>query len=139
MIKTPFILQTSQLMKYFLLIIHLVSVSVLLILPLELGLKYVLSALCLLNLFETWRRYVGFRGQVITKMWLRDSNIWQLETARGERFVAKLSGESICTPFLVILNFRRSKHWLKTSVVIPKDALDEDSFRRLRVRLRFMR
>lgn len=140
MIKTPFILQSSQLTRYFLILVHALSILVVFLLPLPIGLKYGLGALCLLNLVDSWRKYVSLKGQrVITKLWQRNSRFWQLETAQGERFIAKLSGESICTPLLVVLNFRRPKQWFATSVVIPKDAMDADSFRRLRVRLRFGR
>lgn len=139
MIKTPFILQSSRLTRYFLILVHALSFIVLFSLPLAPGWKYGLSVLCLLNLVDSWRQYVCLKGRkAVIQLSQRHAHFWQLETAEGERFLARLAGESICTPWLVVLNFRQPKQWFATSVVIPRDAMDADSFRRLRVRLRFL-
>lgn len=67
-----------------------------------------------------------------------ENNEWVLKTHQGEEHAAKLEGNSLITPFLIILNFKRTDK-KRISVLIFKDSLSKEIFRELRVLLRFRR
>ena len=69
----------------------------------------------------------------------RDATGWQVfSRALGWQPVA-LARDSVALPGLVVLRFVRAGHWLGESQCVPRDALDADQHRRLRVRLKFSR
>ncbi len=59
---------------------------------------------------------------------------WLLTLRNGEQITARLAQDSYLHPQLVILSFHRGR-WRRQSVVLCRDAVDQESFRRLRVRL----
>ncbi|MCG6971092.1 MAG: hypothetical protein LJE85_15085 [Gammaproteobacteria bacterium] len=80
-----------------------------------------------------------FRWQSIPTMTWQSDNDWQLFTANGRYVQAQLLPTSTCQPVFVALNFRTdNSRWLDRyiSVVIFADAIDQEIFRQLRVRLR---
>ena len=67
---------------------------------------------------------------------------WQLMMRDGNRYVATILPSSFVTPCLTILNCSLSGRWLRYPwqqyhIVILPDAVDAESFRRLRVWLRW--
>lgn len=72
---------------------------------------------------------------------------WQLTMRDGSRYAATILPSSFVTPYLTILNCRLTGRWLRYAwqrypwhhyhLVILPDAVDAESFRRLRVWLRW--
>lgn len=60
-----------------------------------------------------------------------------LVTRGGEEISGQVSGDSFVTPVLTILNIFRSGRIGRHSVVILPDSLDKESFRELRVSLKW--
>lgn len=54
----------------------------------------------------------------------------------GNHLMCRLCGDSVVTPYLVILNVVLNKQNRRRSLVILSDVMGEESFRRLRVALR---
>ena len=78
-----------------------------------------------------------FTFSITTLRWLSDGS-WQFENNAGEVCDAQLLPSSTVTPWLVILNFHITGRWTKWpgSVALCRDAVDEDTLRRLKVRLK---
>lgn len=69
----------------------------------------------------------------------RDAQGWRVfSRAQGWQPV-RLCRDSVAVPGLVVLRFVRAGHWLGESQCVPRDALNADQHRRLRVRLKFSR
>ena len=85
-----------------------------------------------------WRLH-PLRWQFFPLLTWQADNDWQISTRTGEDVLAQLLPTSTCHPSFVALNFKTEQdHWLDRyiSVVIFADAIDEEVFRQLRVRLR---
>ena len=84
-------------------------------------------------------RGLSLRWQSISRLTWQSDNDWQLLTAGGQEVLVQLLPTSTCQPGFVALNFRADNdRWLdrRVSVVIFADAIDQEVFRQLRVRLR---
>ncbi|MBF8721358.1 protein YgfX [Pseudomonas guariconensis] len=69
----------------------------------------------------------------------RDPSGWRVfSRARGWQRV-RLCRDSMALPGLVVLRFARPGAWLGQGQCVPRDALDAEQHRRLRVRLKFSR
>ncbi len=64
----------------------------------------------------------------------RGEGDFELSRRDGTRTAARLAPDTYVHPRLVILCFRRGR-WGRSPVVLCRDAVDQESFRRLRVRL----
>jgi len=71
---------------------------------------------------------------VLTELqWMPDGE-WLL-TRNKQQVVVKLASDSLVTPFLTLLNFKTAEG-RKFPLIIFKDNIDSEDFRRLRVRLK---
>lgn len=64
---------------------------------------------------------------------------WQLWREEGGWQPARLCGDSLALPWLIVLRVRLPGGLLTRSVCIPADSLPADTHRRLRLRLKFSR
>ncbi|MBP7959160.1 MAG: hypothetical protein QMB97_08725 [Pseudomonas sp.] len=64
---------------------------------------------------------------------------WQLWDAQRGWQSVQLRADSIATPTLVLLRYRRADQWFYRTLLVAVDSLSADSYRRLRVRLKFSR
>lgn len=80
-----------------------------------------------------WRYLAKFS---VKKIEWKNDNEWSLEFTDNQRCEARLLGNSVSLPFLIILNFKLVEGWRSQSVSLYKDSIDADVFRRLRVRLK---
>jgi toxin CptA len=71
---------------------------------------------------------------VCEAVWESDGS-WMLTLSSGEQREARLLSTSFVSVPLIVLNFRCGR-WRRCSLVLPRDSLDPDLLRRLRVRLR---
>ena len=68
---------------------------------------------------------------------LLDGDLVQLITRNGDQVTAKVLTDSLVTPFITVLNVLPQGEYLARSVIILPDSLDTESFRQLRVWLRW--
>lgn len=68
---------------------------------------------------------------------LEDNEALVLVLRNGSHLMCRLSGDSLVTPYIVILNVVLSEQRAGRSVLILPDAMGSESFRRLRVALRW--
>lgn len=118
--------------------------------PLPVSLHLLLSAAVLLSAGWHLRRSINrvkgtekliklleklFQSQPeIPGLALKSDNSWALTLSTGEIIEASLLGNSILSPWFVLLHFRTEKN--DRQVLICRDSLEPDTFRRLRVALR---
>lgn len=87
---------------------------------------------------SVFQQGIRVNSAAIIRLWGTGKKDWQLENNRGEIFNGELCGDSIKTPYLVILKFIPSDLSSKTIkrkplfIAIFYDALPKDSFRKLR-------
>ncbi|AKX54407.1 hypothetical protein AKN90_00725 [Thiopseudomonas alkaliphila] len=66
---------------------------------------------------------------------------WHLATAQNPALSHPIQvyGETVVTPWLVVVLYRLPNQYFKRALVIPADSLNSHQHRQLRVRLRFSR
>lgn len=112
--------------------LHLAAVLALLLSALPLALKVVLIPLLLLLLLLAWRHERAHEGIAVSEQ----EEGWWVE-AGARQGMAVLERAQVWR-YLVVMDFRAAgpgRRWRRRVAVLP-DALGEDDFRRLRVRLR---
>jgi toxin CptA len=116
---------------------HLGAIAVLFPLDLPLMIKLAIGAMLLVSLFVAWRKQPGRVGEggVQSLTWQADGD-WLLETVEGKQLAARLHESTYVHPWLVVLNFRQEGERGMLSFTLPPDALDAQTFRELRVRLK---
>ncbi|MCP5351677.1 MAG: hypothetical protein H6926_00590 [Chromatiales bacterium] len=119
-----------------LLIVHLLTVWMVWASEFPRSGRWVLSLLIAISMVMVLRRHVlrVGRGAIRQLLWDADG-VWRLVDAGGREFLVTRHGEFLRTPWLVILNLR-DEGGAGFAAVIPRDAVDGDEFRRLRMRLR---
>ncbi len=119
----------------FLMLVHLGGILMLLNLPWQWWQIVLMSSVTLISLIYSLGRHVlqTHQRSISEINWTSDGR-WLLTTRSGNSFQARLSANSFLHPQLVVLNFIHGR-WKRQSVVLFRDALDQESFRRLRVRL----
>jgi hypothetical protein len=102
-----------------------------------LGLRLGLTAAIAVSLVLGWRRLVLRRGAAAVR-WLRweAGDGWRLRNGRDEELRVRLGPHSFVSRALVLVDLRRRTGRGGYTAVLPWDALDAESFRRLRVLLR---
>jgi len=104
-------------------------------------LKAALLAICLCSLL--WRLFdhaFHLLPFAVTRLWTDENGAWHLQSKNGKVRITALRGDSVSTPGLIILNFKRGnfrKGNLGTSVLLCKDMLDPASWRRLKIYLNY--
>jgi len=114
-------------------------VPLILLLPVPWWLCLALTFLVVSSFWNQFRRQVlRSAPQAITALEWRADGSWLLTARNGNNMNLALKADSYVHPALVILNFSGAGYRL-FSVVLFRDSLDDDSFRRLRLRLGTMR
>jgi toxin CptA len=68
-----------------------------------------------------------------------DQETAALQESNGDCLAARILGTSYVTATLTVLNLRVAGEWLPRHVLLVRDNVDEQEFRRLRVLLRWKR
>lgn len=119
------------------LLLHSGAIAIVLwIVPLNVF-KISLLVLCCGSLFYALRSL--FNATAILRFWLESDHSWSLQQRNGQIFVATLCGDSLCTEYFVLLNFKRDSKKFRRSIMILPDAMTSDDFRQLRISLLTMR
>ena len=116
---------------------HFGAVAVLLPLDFPLIVKLLIGIALLVSLIVALRKQPGKTGEggVLTLTWKADGDLL-LETIDGESMSATLHESTYVHPWLVVLNFKLEGKRGLLSFVLAPDALDGETFRELRVRLK---
>jgi hypothetical protein len=132
-------LRPSLYLLALLLFLHGGALAIIWYLSVPLLLAAIITVLCLFSLWQTLAIHVLRNSKkAITQLRKENDGQWELKTRSGKVFSARLRGDSICTTHCVLLNFRIAGKHLPLSVVIWRDAVDNESFRRLRGQLRLI-
>jgi hypothetical protein len=132
---SPLILkpETSRVFIGLFAIAHLGALAVVLPLNLSWVIKISLLSLVAVSMFVVLRGKGFSNVNILT--W-KEGGEWVLELSDGTQYETYLLPSSYVSPWLVVLNFSKAENQRGRSVTLFRDALDEESFRRLRVRLR---
>ena len=94
--------------------------------------KAALLAVLLISMVITLQR--GGVGAIKSLTW-KDEAEWIIEFKNGEQYETQLLPSTFMSSWLVVLYFTASEGQPRRSITLIRDALDAESFRRLRVRL----
>ena len=116
---------------------HLGAIAVLFPLDFSMAIKITIAVVLLVSLVIAVRKQPGRVGEggVQTLTWQADG-VWVLETVGGEQMKASLHESTYVHPWLVVLNFRQENKRGLLSFTLAPDALDRETFRELRARLK---
>ena len=118
------------------LIIHGGALIIVMGLSVALPAKLGLILVCLASFCYVLRLHaLRLAKTAIVSMWHEDEDRWQLMNRQGEVVKGRLSGSSLLTTHLIILNFVVSSRRFMLPIVLFQDALLPRDFRRLRVHL----
>ena len=144
----------SQILLYFLLVIHLIALLITYLLKFNLLLSGFISTLIILSAYFVISKYAILNSsKAIVKLIWDANDEWIIETKSGNTVQAKLKQDSYIHPFITILIFNRileaeqrnpsSISGLQNlhpnyryNVILLKDNIAANDFRRLRVRLK---
>jgi hypothetical protein len=116
----------------FLLAVHTFSLLAAWLNPLPVWLKLILSLAVAFNLWLVYKQHTN--GSTIVGLQLKPDGSWLLHQVAGGDLESQLRGSSIINPWFVLLHLRTGNK--PYSILIPRDSLEPDAFRRLRVALR---
>ena len=94
--------------------------------------KIILLIILFVSLATTLKK--GGVGAIRSMTW-KDGPDWAIEFRNNTHYETQLLPSSFVSPWLVVLNFKKTEEQPRRSVTLFRDALDGESFRRLRVRL----
>ena len=121
------ILERSRWLEALVILAHGLAAVAALANPLDFGIKLSLLAVIAISLALSWRQLTRVRG--IT---LNSEGDWEVILPSGS-LLAHLGSGTLVTPWIVILGLRAERQHL--CLPICRDAVDPESFRRLRVYL----
>jgi len=116
--------------------VHGVPLCLLPLLPLNAWLNLALVSAAGYSLLDAWRRQVrrNHPDAVCSLLW-KDAGHCQLTLQSGQCQIVRQAAQAFILPWVVVLHFNTPRRRLRYLLVLP-DMLDEDVFRRLRVRLK---
>jgi len=120
----------SRALAAFLLSAHGVSLTAAWLNPLPVWLRLALSAGVFCGGWLAWRRW---RQPAISGLRQSADGGWVLQPAAGAKMEASLLGSSLANRYFVLLHFRAESRPL--ALLICRDSLPADDFRRLRIAL----
>lgn len=128
-------LQPSQQLGYFIIGIHAISLICIGLYTAPQALKIVLSFLVVLQAACTYRHFVLFKSpHSIIQLECTPHGKWFLVNTQLQLIAAELLGSSVVTHYLIILHFK-SDAFFKRSVLLLRDSISKEEWRKLRVYL----
>jgi len=125
--------ETSRVFTGLFAVAHLGAMAIVLPLNFSWLIKITLLTLVAVSMFVVLRGKGFANVNVLT--W-KEGSEWVLELSDGIQYETYLLPSSYVSPWLVVLNFSKAENQRGRSVTLFRDALDQETFRRLRVRLR---
>jgi len=116
---------------------HGVALAVLAPLALPLWARILMALLVLVSLlYHVWHD-AWLLALSSNKTLMLDGDMILLVARNGDQVTARVLADSLVTPFITVLNVLPQGAYLARSVIILPDSLDSESFRQLRVWLRW--
>ena len=116
---------------------HGVALAVLAPLALPLWARILLASLVITSLlYHVWHD-AWLLALSSNKTLLVDGDMVQLVARNGDQVTARVLADSLVTPYITLLNVLPQGSYFTRSVIILPDSLDAESFRQLRVWLRW--
>ncbi len=135
--QRQFILQPSRYLAAMLITAHGVTFAALFPLALPGWAKAALASLMLLSLMHHLRRDAWLSAPAASVALMLEDDRVVLTTHGGEQLTGQMLHDSLVTPFITVLNvLPQGAHFARSVVVLP-DTLDAESFRQLRVWLKW--
>jgi len=133
-------IRPSRILLVVLLLLHLSAIVILITLPMPAILMFVLSiVLILIGAHLMSLHALRSSEKAVTKIIWDANDEWLLSGSARQNVKVDLLGDSYVHPKLTILRFKEPDKMWSNSVVLLKDNIDENDFRRLRVRLNLSR
>ena len=135
--QRQFNLQPSVYFTIVLVAAHGTALAVLAPLALPIWTRTLLALLVIISLlYHVWRD-AWLLALSSSKTLLLDGDLLLLVARNGDQVTAQVLADSLITPFITILNVLPQGAYLARSIIILPDSLDTESFRQLRVWLRW--
>ena len=133
-------LHASKILFTVLLFLHTLAIVALMILPFSIWLRLLLSVvIALIGMYLIAVHAMRSADKSINKIVWDANDGWLISSRIAENSKMILLGDSFIHPLLTVLRFKQQKKNFATNVVLLKDNIDENEFRRLRVRLKLSR
>lgn len=130
-------LQVSVYFVISLLCIYLGAIACLSMTTLSAWIKVMIVIFCCLNFLRIlYRQGLYLANRSIISIQISPSGQWQVCLRNGNVLQATLASNSFVSAYLCLLNFKVLGYVFFPSVIIFRDTVDRDSFRRLNARLR---
>jgi len=127
----------SRILMVAFLMAHGVTLTVVWFLPFSWLIKVLIAVAIAFYGVQSYRQHVLLVGDSITEVLARADGRWEVATRHHGCCPGELAHDSLVLPWLTVLNFKLSDG-RRRSVTIMPDNVETESFRRLRVRLRFL-
>jgi toxin CptA len=135
--QRQFNLQPSVYFTIVLIASHGVALAVLAPLALPLWARILLASFVITSLlYHVWHD-AWLLALSSNKTLLVDGDMVQLVARNGDQVTARVLADSLVTPYITLLNVLPQGSYFTRSVIILPDSLDAESFRQLRVWLRW--
>lgn len=135
--QRQFNLQPSIYFTIALVVSHGIALAVLVPITLPLWARILLAELVLVSmLYHLWHD-AWLLALSSNKTLLLDGDSVLLVARNGDQVTARILADSLVTPFISVLNVLPQGAYLARSIIILPDSLDAESFRQLRVWLKW--
>jgi hypothetical protein len=114
-----------------------VTLTVLILAPLPVGVRLPLLVGLLVQCLLSHRRFHGSSRHRITQVRIDHEHAARLVFADGRTLQTRLRGDSLITPWLILLRFEDEHLLRRPTLLLGRDSLAADEMRRLRILLRF--
>ena len=132
-----FVVKPSKTFVLLLLAVHLLAVGSVWLSNVALWIRLVLSVPVLLSLFYHLSRHALMRSKSSWLSFSLDQKCAHFSTIGGSEFNGEIMHRTVVTPYCVVLCVRPEGGKPPVTQVIFRDALQDEAFRELCVRLRF--
>ncbi len=135
--QRQFKLRPSRYLAAVLVVVHGSALAVLFPLTLPVWAKAALAIVILFSLAYHLRRDALLSSRIAVMALLLEEEQAVLTLRGGDQLAGQVLRNTLVTPFLTVLNVRPQGARLARSVVILPDSMDAETFRQLRVRLKW--
>ncbi|MCK5334881.1 MAG: hypothetical protein KAQ67_01900 [Gammaproteobacteria bacterium] len=126
-------LHSSAVLKYYLICVHILAVFAVFYATLNTSLQ--IMSLLFITAYYFYQNNKSDRVKEV--VWLQDNN-WKLYEQQDTFTEARLTPESFLSSWLVILAFK-AESGKRVNILVPYDAVDKESFRRLKLRITILK
>jgi hypothetical protein len=116
--------------------VHLGAILALTVSNIPLVIQFLIISGLLTSLVRTHQLYISQKDpHTAVRLVLKQTGEWLLGLAAGENIAVTLRPMAFVHPMLVVMSFQADRQTYR--VILTPDTVDPDTFRRLRVRLKF--